>query len=88
MKLPSVKKIKYFFFFCSLKMSGKTSKFDDVEVNKKEFHTSKQPIEKSSVDINRIVISKKYKRSDKVVIISLAMQMMLLLDLYALCCLK
>ena len=33
-------------------MSKKTLKFDNVEVNKKEFHVSKQPIASDSVLIN------------------------------------
>ena len=32
-------------------MSGKTLKFDNIEVNKKEFHNSKQAIDLNSVDI-------------------------------------
>ena len=55
---------KYLFFLYSIKMSGKTLKFDDFEVNKKEFHASKKPIGIHSVDINRKVISDKFKHSD------------------------
>ena len=46
-------------------MSGNTLKFDDVEVNKKKPHASKQPIGTHSVDINRIVISEKFNYSNK-----------------------
>ena len=45
-------------------MSEKTLKFDNIEVNKKEFHKSKQPIDLNLVDINKIVISGKFKHSD------------------------
>ena len=45
-------------------MSEKTLKFDNIEVNKKEFHPSKQAIDLNLVDIN-IVISDKFKHSDK-----------------------
>ena len=46
-------------------MSKKTLKFDDAEVNKKEFHVSKQPIALYLVNINQIVISDKFEHSDK-----------------------
>ena len=42
-------------------MSKKTLKFDNVEVNKKEFHTSKQP---NLVNLNQILLSDKFKCSD------------------------
>ena len=32
-------------FFSIIRMSEKTLKFENVRVNKKEFHKSKQPIE-------------------------------------------
>ena len=40
-------------------MSKKTLKFDNVEVNGKEFHVSKQPVALDSVLINKIVVSDK-----------------------------
>ena len=46
-------------------MSEKTLKFGDIEVDKKEFYASKQPIGLNLVDTNKIVISDKFKRSDK-----------------------
>ena len=46
-------------------MSDKTLRFGDVEVNKKEFHVSKQPIALDLININQIVISHKSKHSDK-----------------------
>ena len=48
-------------------MTRKALKFDDVEVNKKEFHASKQPISIYLVDTNKILISDKFKHSDKCV---------------------
>ena len=45
-------------------MSEKTLKFDNIEVNKTEFHKSKQPIDLNLVDTDKIVISDKFKRSD------------------------
>ena len=45
-------------------MSEKTLKFNNITVNKKEFHKSKQPIYLTLVTIYRIVISDKFKHSD------------------------
>ena len=46
-------------------MSEKTLKFNNIRVNKKEFHKSKQPIDLMSVNVDQIVVSDKFKRSDK-----------------------
>ena len=35
-------------------MSGKTLKFNNIKLNKKEFHKSKQPIDLKSVNVNEI----------------------------------
>ena len=45
-------------------MSGKTLKLDNIKVNKKEFHASKQAIDLNLVDIKKIVISYKFKHSN------------------------
>ena len=45
-------------------MSGKTLKFDNIRVNKKEFHKSKKPIDFNLVNANQIVVSDKFKHSD------------------------
>ena len=45
-------------------MSGETPKFDNVRVNKKEFHKSRQPIDLELVNVNQIVVSDKFKHSD------------------------
>ena len=42
----------------------KTLKFDNIVVNKKEFHKSKQPINLDLVNLDQIVISDKFKHSD------------------------
>ena len=39
-------------------------KFDNVKVNKKSFHASKQPIALELVNVNQILISDKFKYSD------------------------
>ena len=41
-------------------MSEKTLKFDNIRVNKKEFHKSKQPINLDLVNVDQIVVSDKY----------------------------
>ena len=46
-------------------MSEKTLKFNNFRVNKKEFHKSKQPIDLMSVKVDQIVVSDKFKHSDK-----------------------
>ena len=45
-------------------MSEKTLKFDNIRVNKKEFHKSKQPINLDLVNVNQIVVSDKFRHSD------------------------
>ena len=45
-------------------MSEKTLTFDNVRVNKKEFHNSKQPISLDIVNVDQIVVSHKFKHSD------------------------
>ena len=45
-------------------MSEKTLKFDNIRVNKKEFHKSKQPINLDLVNVDQIVVSDKFKHRD------------------------
>ena len=45
-------------------MSEKTLKFNNIRLNKKEFHKSKQPIDLKSVNVNQIVVRDKFKHSD------------------------
>ena len=45
-------------------MSLRKIKFGNKEVNKKEFYSSKQAISLDSVDLNKIVVSKKWKITD------------------------
>ena len=45
-------------------MKQKTLEFDNIRVNKKEFHKFKQPINLDLVSIDQIVISDKFKHSD------------------------
>ena len=42
-----------------------TLRFNNIRVNKKEFHKSKQPIDLKSVNVDRIVVSDKFKHIDE-----------------------
>ena len=44
-------------------MSKKALKFNNIRVNKKEFHKSKQPIDLMSVNVDQIVVSDNFKHS-------------------------
>ena len=46
-------------------MSEKRLKFNNIRVNKKEFHKSKQQIELMSVNTDQIVESDRFKHSDE-----------------------
>ena len=48
----------------SIRMSEKTLKFDNIRVNKKEFHKSKQPIDLDLVNVDQIVVSDKSEHND------------------------
>ena len=45
-------------------MSGNTLKFNNIRINKKGFHKSKQAIDLDLVTVDQIVISDKFKHSD------------------------
>ena len=47
-------------------MNEKTLKFNDIILNKKEFHRSKEPIDLFSVNVDQIVVSDKFKHNNKV----------------------
>ena len=46
-------------------MCEMTLKFNNIKVNKKEFHESKQAIELDLVDTGKIVVSDKFKHSEE-----------------------
>ena len=48
----------------SIRISKKTLTFDNIRVNKKEFHKSKQPINLDLVNVDQMVVSDKFKHSD------------------------
>ena len=45
-------------------MSEKTLKFNNIKLNKKKFHTSKQLIDLKSVNVDQIVVSDRFKHND------------------------
>ena len=51
-------------FLLIIRVNEKTLKFDNIRLNKKEFHKSKQPINLDLVNVDQIVISDKFKHSD------------------------
>ena len=69
-------------------MSEKTLKYNNISVNKKELHKSKQPIDLMSVNLDQIVVSEKFKHSDKGLNILLVTKKVELLNRYALSYLK
>ena len=48
------------FILASKRMSEKTLKFNNIILNKKEFHKSKHPIDLSLVSVDQIVVSDKF----------------------------
>ena len=66
-------------------MSAKTLKFDNIEVNKNEFHASKQAIDLNLLDINKIVVSDKFKHGDDFLLVT---KMIISLDRCVLFCFK
>ena len=51
-------------FLLSMRMSGKTLNFDNIRVNKREFHKSKQPINLDFINVGQIVVSDKFRHND------------------------
>ena len=45
-------------------MSEKTLNFDNIKVNKKEFHKFKQSVDLDLINVDQIVVSDKFKHSD------------------------
>ena len=46
-------------------MSEKTLKFNNIKINKKEFHKSKQAIDLDSIITDKIVVSDKFRHSEE-----------------------
>ena len=49
----------------SIKNDWKTLTFNNIWVNKKEFHNSKKPIDLVSVNVNQIVVSDKFNHNNE-----------------------
>ena len=58
-------KNKQIIFLYSIKINEKTLNFGDFQANKKEFIASEQPMVSDLVHINKIVVSDKFKHSNK-----------------------
>ena len=46
-------------------MSEKTLKFNNIKLNRKEFHKSKKPVDLMSVNVDQIVVSDKFKHNNE-----------------------
>ena len=46
-------------------MIEKILKFNNIRVNKKQFHKSKKPIDLMSVNVDQIVVSDKFNHNDE-----------------------
>ena len=46
-------------------MREKTLKFNNIKINKKEFHKSKQAIDRDSIDTDQIVVTDKFRHSEE-----------------------
>ena len=46
-------------------MSEKTLKFNNIKINKKEFHKSKKATDLDSVNTNKIVVSDKFRHNEE-----------------------
>ena len=51
-------------FLLIVRMSEKTLKFDNIVIDKKKSHKSKQPIHLDLVNVDEIIISDKFKHND------------------------
>ena len=75
-------------FLGIIRMSKKTLKFDNIRVNKKEFHKSKQPIDLNLINADEIVVSDKLSIVMMVLNILLVTKKVKLLNRYVLSYLK
>ena len=50
-------------FLLSIRIGEKTLKCDNIKVNKKESHKSKQPINLDLTNVDQVVVSDKFKHS-------------------------
>ena len=71
----------------STKMSERTLKFDNIRVNKKELHKSKELIN-LDLNVDQIIVSDKFKHNDDGILVLLVTKKMKLLNYCVLFCLK
>ena len=67
-KKEALQKKQFFVLYLIKKMSEKTLKFNNIRLNKKEFHKSKEPVDLMSVvnvNVDQIVISDKFKPNNE-----------------------
>ena len=57
-------------------MSEKTLEFNNIRVNKKEFHKSKQPIDLDLINVDQIVVVSEYKEGETVKPLSIILPQM------------
>ena len=69
-------------------MNKKTLNFNNIKLNKKEFHNSKKPIDLFSVDLDQIVVSDRFNIMTKASGILLVTKKVKLLSHYVLFCHK
>ena len=69
-------------------MNKETLRFNNIKLNKKEFHKSKKPIDLFSVDLDQIVVSDKFKHNDEGFKFSLVTRKEKMLNHYVLFCHK
>ena len=69
-------------------MSEKTLKFDNIRVNKRQFHKSKQPIDLNLINVDQIVVSDKFNHSYDGFTYFIGYKKVQLLNHYTLFCLK
>ena len=48
-----------------MKMSEKTLKFNNIRLNKKEFHQSKESTDLMSVNVDQMVVSDKFRHNNE-----------------------
>ena len=64
-KKEALKNKQIFLFVHSIIMSEKTLKFNNIKINKKEFHKSKQAIDLDSITTDKIVVSDKFRHNEE-----------------------
>ena len=65
-------------------MSEKILKFENIRVNKKEFNKSKQAIDLGLINVDKIVVSDKFKHTDESFKVFFGYKKMKLLNHYVL----